>query len=127
MFLIMGISNGEKKLDFSQTIICETCGQYGHLEVFMTFTYFSLFFIPILKWKKRFYVKSLCCNRIYSIPEELGKQILHGQQVTLRLEDLHAEGYASSFHNHCQAVQCSNCGYEADTSFVYCPKCGNKL
>ena len=32
-----------KKLDFSQTVICPTCGAYGRLEAFMTYTFFSLF------------------------------------------------------------------------------------
>ncbi|MEI3186501.1 MAG: hypothetical protein V8S27_00225 [Lachnospiraceae bacterium] len=50
MFFIMGISQGEKKLNFDQTIMCNHCGQYGHLEVYMIYSYLSLFFIPIFKW-----------------------------------------------------------------------------
>lgn len=32
MFLIMGISSGEKKLQFDQLEICRFCGRYGHVE-----------------------------------------------------------------------------------------------
>ena len=45
MFFIMGISNGEKKLAFDQLEICNCCGKYGHLEVYMTYMFFSFFFI----------------------------------------------------------------------------------
>lgn len=29
MFLIFGISQGEKRLDFEQTAVCACCGRYG--------------------------------------------------------------------------------------------------
>ena len=38
MFFIFGISSKEEKLDFSQTMICKTCGAYGRLEAFMTYS-----------------------------------------------------------------------------------------
>ena len=33
MFFIMGVSQGQKKLNFDQLIVCGRCGRYGHLEV----------------------------------------------------------------------------------------------
>ena len=33
MFFIMGVSQGQKKLNFDQLVICGHCGRYGHLEV----------------------------------------------------------------------------------------------
>ena len=50
MFFIMGVSQGQKKLNFDQLIVCGRCGRYGHLEVYMVYSYLSLFFIPVLKW-----------------------------------------------------------------------------
>ena len=47
MFFIFGISSGKKRLDFNQTMICPNCGHFGRLEVYMTYMYFSLFFIPL--------------------------------------------------------------------------------
>jgi len=47
MFLIMGISQKEKMLDFRQLAICTCCGQYDQIEVWMRYNYFMLFFIPI--------------------------------------------------------------------------------
>ena len=54
MFFIMGITEGRKDFDFSQTVICDSCGKYGRYQVFMIYTVLSLFFIPTFKWNKRY-------------------------------------------------------------------------
>ena len=46
MFFVFGISQGKKMLDYAKTVICAQCGGYGRYQVFMTYSYFSLFFIP---------------------------------------------------------------------------------
>ena len=48
MFFVFGISQGKKMLDYAKTVICAQCGGYGRYQVFMTYSYFSLFFIPII-------------------------------------------------------------------------------
>lgn len=121
MFFIMGISNGEKKLNFTQTVICKCCGKYGRYEVFMTYTALSLFFIPIFKWGKRYYVKTSCCNSVYEISTELGQRISRGEKVELRDEDLNIIG-AQKLYKHCP-----RCNYSTSDDFDFCPKCGEKL
>jgi hypothetical protein len=123
MFFIFGISNGEKKLDYVQTMLCSRCGQFGRFEVYMTYLYFSLFFIPIIKWSRRYYVKSTCCNAVYEIDQELGKRIQRGEAVTLTEQDLHDRNGMGQY----QPGQCSYCGYPRNPDFEYCPKCGRKL
>jgi uncharacterized paraquat-inducible protein A len=123
MFFIMGISSTEKRLDFNQTMQCFRCGHFGRYEVFMTFTYFSLFFIPLIKWNKKYYVKSTCCNTIYSIDNSLGKRIQHGEHIILTEQDL-TPMYQSSNNT---TNQCPTCGYVANPEFVFCPKCGTRL
>ena len=49
MFFMMGITDGRKELNYSQTEICSVCGCYGRYQVFMTYTVLSLFFIPCFK------------------------------------------------------------------------------
>lgn len=123
MFFIMGISPGQKKLNFLQTMICLKCQQFGRYEIFMTYTYFSLFFIPIFRWNREFFVKTSCCNTTYSIDKDLGKRILKGEEVTINEADLHL--YNCS--NDSAQQLCPACGSYVTSDFLYCPKCGTRL
>lgn len=135
MFFIIGISNGEKKLDFVQTMVCSRCGQFGRLEVFMTYMYFNLFFIPIFRWNRRYYAKSSCCDTVYQIDPAIGARIRKGEQVTLQEEYLQEVRRGRDYSGHTgydgQAVRpkkrCPACGYMAAEDFDFCPKCGTRL
>ena len=48
MFFMMGITDGRKELNYSQTEICSVCGCYGRYQVFMTYTVLSLFLFHVL-------------------------------------------------------------------------------
>ena len=127
MFFIMGLSQSQKKLNFVQNIVCSRCGKFGRYEVFMTYTYFSLFFIPIIKWNKQFLVKSTCCNTTYTIDTILGKRILKGEPVELKDSDLHQYGSTGTGYNGGGLNRCPGCGYEILSEYSYCPKCGARL
>ena len=123
MFFMMGITDGRKDLNFTQTIICNICDRYGRYNVFMTYTVLSLFFIPCFKWNKHYYVQTSCCGTIYELDPEIGKAIARGEQAEIRPEHLsrvNRGGY--SYRKHC-----SRCGYETSEDFEYCPKCGNRF
>ena len=122
MFFIFGISTKEKDLDFNQTTICPSCDAYGRLEAFMTYSYFSLFFIPILKWNKKYYMRSSCCGSLYIIDKDLGKAIERGERVTINESDLHP----ININYHRERV-CPSCNYQINEEFEYCPKCGRRL
>lgn len=124
MFLMMGITDGRKDLDFVQTFICNVCGKYGRYQVFMTYTVLSLFFIPCLKWNKHYYVQTSCCNTLYELNSEIGKALEKGEQIELmpeHLQKVNQGTYGYSFK------RCSNCGYETTEDFEFCPKCGRHL
>ena len=57
MLFIGGISQGRKLLNYARSILCGSCGSTSQCQVFMTYMYFSFFFIPLFKWNKRFYVQ----------------------------------------------------------------------
>ena len=77
MFFVFGISQGKKMLDYAKTVICAQCGGYGRYQVFMTYSYFSLFFIPIIKWNRHYYVQMSCCSTVYELDPEVGKRLGH--------------------------------------------------
>lgn len=124
MFFMMGITDGRKVFDFTQTVICNICGKYGRYQVFMTYTVLSLFFIPCFKWNKRFYVQTSCCNTLYELDPEIGKRIAKGESLEIQPDDLtkvNIPGYYNTYK------RCSNCGYETNEDFEFCPKCGIKF
>jgi hypothetical protein len=83
---------------------------------------FNLFFIPLFKWDKKFFVKTTCCNSCCEISNELGLKIERGEITQLNENDLHFVKQERS-----QTKQCGFCGYTADEDFQYCPKCGKPL
>lgn len=131
MFFIMGISRGEKKLPFVKTMVCSACGKFGRLEAYMTYTYFTLFFIPLFRWNTEYFVMSSCCGTVYSIEKSLGKRIQKGEEVILKDEDLihrtaHSNFAGPSYENE-DITRCPSCGYTTKEDFLYCPKCGRRL
>lgn len=102
MFFIMGINTGRKDLDFSQMMICPSCGQYGRITIYMTYTVLSLFFIPVFKWNRHYYAVSSCCHRTWHLDKDMGRRILRGEAVSIRPEDLDpvADQYTCRYQNY---------------------------
>ena len=156
MFFICGINSGQKELKFNQLVICSQCGSYGRYQVFMTYMCLSLFFIPVLKWGKRYYVKMSCCGSVYELNGDTGKRIARGETLEIMASDLTLVqrgkwqndwqyGQERSYQNREESQQsgswqnqdgnrqtagirqCRNCGYQTNEDFEYCPKCGTKF
>lgn len=123
MFFMMGISPGRKDFDWNQMMICDQCGAYGRYQVFMTYMCLSLFFIPCFKWNKQYYVQSTCCNTIYALDPDIGRQIARGEDVEIRPEHLTKvqAGYRK------RGKRCGNCGFETQEDYDFCPKCGRRF
>lgn len=130
MIFIGGISSGTKEInyDFVKTVICSQCGSYGRYQIFMTYMYFSFFFIPLFKWNKRFYVKMSCCGTVYELNPETGKSLLKGEPVDLSQQDLTlVEKGTKPYYGYQGNKVCENCGYETGEDFEFCPKCGRRF
>ena len=56
MFFICGINQEQKDLGSFGPYICGACGSYGRYQIYITYMCLSLFFIPIFKWSKKYYV-----------------------------------------------------------------------
>lgn len=122
MFFMIGFNTERKDLDFNQIITCDNCGSLANYNVFMTYTVLTLFFIPVFKWNKKYYVESSCCKSLYELDNEIGIRIEKGENVEILSEHLNLinNGY-SGFK------KCINCGYTLNKEFKYCPNCGAKL
>lgn len=128
MFFIFGIDSGKKVLDYNKTVICSYCGGYGRYQVVMTYSCFSLFFIPIFRWNKQYFVTMTCCNTVYQLNTDIGKRLQHGETVDIREADLTLVRSGSRADNgwH-EKKKCSGCGYETTEDFEFCPKCGTRF
>ena len=123
MFFVVGINQGQKELDYSFVTSCPSCSSYGRAQIFVLYSQLLLFFIPTIKWGKRYMVRLNCCDSLFELNKEKGKQIESGFSVSISPEDLTLvqKGSFSS------KTYCTNCGSELDSSFEYCPHCGEKI
>ena len=123
MFFIMGITQGRKEFNFNQMVICNHCGSYGRYQVYMTYMCLSLFFLPVFKWNKQYYVQMSCCHTLYALDPVIGKRIDRGEDIEILPEHLTEvqTGWRSRYK------RCGNCGFETQEDYEYCPKCGRKF
>ena len=126
MFLIFGINSATKELEYHKTVICGRCGSYGRYQVTMTYMCFSLFFIPIFRWNRRYFVRMSCCDTVYELNAEIGRRISRGEQADISERDLSLIQTGRASWNPI-AGTCPNCGGELDTSFRFCPHCGYQI
>lgn len=131
MFFVFGINSGSKAIEYVKTLLCNRCGKYGRYEITMTYMCFSLFFIPIFKWNKQYYVKTTCCGTLYALDPIIGKRIQKGENIEFSEEDLKLvkPGFQNgwSYSNEARNLHCNNCEFETTEDYIYCPKCGEKL
>ena len=129
MFFVGGISQGTKELLYQAVMfVCDRCGRYGRYQVYMTYTYLSLFFIPVFKWNRKYYAKSNCCGTVYELNPEIGARIAKGEDLQIRPEHLTlvSDGNKEPAWQ-VEAKKCRNCGYETKENFDFCPKCGTRF
>ncbi|NLZ34611.1 MAG: zinc ribbon domain-containing protein [Clostridiales bacterium] len=129
MFLIFGIDTVRKEIPYDKLIICSKCGRYGRYNVYMLCKCFSLFFIPIIKWDRHYYVESICCGALYELNQEVGNRLRSGENIEISDRDLIYIGNNNewTYSKNTYSKRCINCGYIAQADFEYCPKCGHKL
>ncbi|WP_315117902.1 zinc ribbon domain-containing protein [uncultured Clostridium sp.] len=121
-FGIMGIEERKKSIKHIQNIICKSCERMSTYELIKVYTVFHFFFIPLAKFNKKYYAISRCCNSIFEVPQEMGKLIESGEEVTIDDSNL-KEVYVNSRNGNV----CNYCGGVIDKSFEFCPHCGRKI
>jgi len=121
MIFIYNFGSKSKSLS-SQSGICPHCGRMCRFDVFLKYSYFSVFFIPLFKWNKKYYATSSCCGAIYSILPEVGKDINKGLITSIDESDMEYVSGSSYTENNF----CTYCGAPRNGN-NYCAKCGNKF
>lgn len=129
MFFIGGITPAQKEIFYqAAAFVCDRCGRYGRYQVYMTYMCLSLFFIPVLKWNRKYIVKTSCCGTVYELDPVIGARLAKGEDIAIRPEHL---TFVSEGHEmpawEVPVKRCANCGYETKENFDFCPKCGNRF
>ncbi|HHW32003.1 MAG TPA: zinc ribbon domain-containing protein [Clostridiaceae bacterium] len=121
---IFGIDQKNKQIGTYNNVICPACGALTRFEIFKSYSYFHIFFIPTFRWNTKYYVRPTCCDSMYELDSQVGEEIERGNNPEIKEEHLHSA--YSGYQNHLYK-QCRNCGARSDTSYSYCPYCGGKL
>lgn len=118
---IFGINQSEKLMDTYNNAICPSCGGFSRFEIFKTYSYFHIFFMPVFKWNTRYFVKTACCNSIYELDPYIGKQYDKGHNPEITNEHLKPLNTYSPYKT------CPNCRANIESNYSFCPYCGTKM
>ena len=131
MFFICGINPVRKAIKYEKMIICNKCGRYGRYEIYITYMCFNIFFIPIIKWDKHYYLETTCCGALYELDKNIGDKLKRNENIEITEKDLTFITYENNnnmyYSNNVSDKKCMYCGYVGADDFEYCPKCGRKL
>lgn len=118
---IFGIENKNKIISTKQNVICPVCNAFGRYDILKSYTFFHVFFIPLGQWNKRYYIQTHCCKRLCSLDKDVGQKIENGEPVEITQETIHCNDSIKNGH------YCPRCSSQLDSSFRYCPNCGNRV
>ncbi len=121
MFFIIGVSGGSKDLGTRRCRLFNCCGSAVTMAaVVCTFQQFTLFFIPIFRFGKRYFITCPNCGTVYEMTKEEGKRIEKDYSAEVDPSQMYAVQGASH-------KVCPNCRNAIDPNARFCPNCGTRL
>ncbi|MCR4435602.1 MAG: zinc ribbon domain-containing protein [Clostridiales bacterium] len=118
---VFGIEETQKQLATYNNAICPGCGAMTRFEIFKSYSYFHIFFIPTFRWNIRYYIRPVCCGRIYELDPATGQQVERGENPEIRDEHLRPANQYLPYKT------CSHCGVRVEPEYSFCPYCGRRL
>jgi len=117
---IFGVQNKTEKIHTKTAVICPVCEAYGRYEIVKSYAYFHIFFIPVWRWNKRYFIQTHCCSRICELSQGLGEQIEAGESIEIEKEHILCSDSP-------RIRICPKCSARTEPSYQYCPHCGTRL
>lgn len=123
MFFIglFGIQDKEKYMGSYNNIVCLSCGRWTRYDIYKSYRYFHIFFIPIFWWDVKYLVKGTCCGCLYELDPDVGRRFEKNPDTEIRNENLRR------INVHIPFKYCPNCRRNVPEEFSYCPYCGGRL
>lgn len=123
MFFIIGVVSGSSDLGMRACGYFPCCGANSVLcTVTCVYQQFTLFFIPLFRFGKRYFISCPHCGAAYEIEKAEGRRIEHDQNAGIDPNKLHRMTTAGP-----SARFCPHCGAQVSPSDNFCPHCGARL
>jgi len=120
-FAFFGIQDKEEFLGSCNNVVCPGCGRLTRLDVYKTYRYLHIFFIPTFRWDTRYYVKAACCGSLYELEGDVGRAFEHDPSTEIRSEHLRP------VHAYSPYKFCPSCNATVPPQYSFCPYCGGRL
>ena len=75
---VFGVNQAQKPIGVYNNAICPSCGKLTRFEILKTYSYLHMFFIPTFRWNNRYLVKATCCDSVFELDPETGRQFEKG-------------------------------------------------
>jgi predicted amidophosphoribosyltransferase len=118
---ISSIEQSQVPIGLYNNTICPCCGALTRFEILKSFSCLHLFFIPTFKFNVKYFVKTACCNKLYSLDKQIAEQYEKGLSPQIKLENLR------KIEKNCSYNICPQCNSRIETDYIYCPYCGKEL
>lgn len=121
MFFIIGIDSGSKSLGVRMCRTFSCCGSFGVMgSLTCTFQVFTLFFLPIFRFGKRYFITCPNCGAVYEIAKPEGQRLEHNPAAEVDPSQMYP--VQGSSHK-----TCPTCRSAVDLNARFCPNCGTRL
>jgi len=123
MFFIafFGVQDKDKYIGTCNNTECPSCGRLSRFDVYKSYRYFHVFFVPTFRWNVKYIVKTSCCGCLYELDPFVGKEVEKNPGMEIRNEHLRRVNSCLPFK------YCSYCNTNVPAEFSYCPYCGTRL
>ncbi|MDP4109547.1 MAG: zinc ribbon domain-containing protein [Bacillota bacterium] len=118
-FFISGVNTKSKDIGSIPNSICPSCGAYCSMQVSSVFESLHLFFVPLFKWGRKYFVTMPCCNAVYELDREEGMRFEKGEIKNIDPSSLRK---ASGFPE-----VCPECGAALQNGANFCSRCGFRI
>lgn len=79
MFIIWGFRDIQKELGQVGYYHCNRCNNDGYWRLMKVTNWFTLFFIPVIPYRTKYYVYCPVCHDTSQVPKEEAKRIMENQ------------------------------------------------
>lgn len=81
MFIISGFTERDTELGTVDYLHCSRCNNDSNWRLMKTTSWFTLFFIPVIPYRRVYYVYCPICHWITKVPREEAKRIMEKNKM----------------------------------------------